>query len=198
MTWDPAKHPRIPRGAHGGGEFTKGLGVQTPSQFRHPSTGHAMGKSEIGDTFEELFRAKGAHLVERRYGHPYIEISHAGGATGKGSRTTALDFQLDHQFGGELKTLNVNAKNLKTAIKSEEIRRKLDAINGKGLRPLLVVQVVNMETGEVNVYTFPGFVSKTVTKMEHVGSYSFSQSDFRRAQQRAGHWEKRHVRAAAS
>lgn len=81
--------------------------VQTPSQFRHPSTGHAMGKTEIGDTFEQL----------------------------------------------------------------------------------------DMQTGTVSVFAYRGFVSKAVSQMEKVGSYSFTQEDFRRAQIRTGHWEQRHARA---
>ena len=172
--------------------------VQTPSQFRHPSTGHAMGKTEIGDTFEQLFRARGAHLLEMHFGHPYIEIAGAGSAgskSGRSSRTTPLDFRLDDHFGGELKTLNANANNQKTAIKREEQLRKVQEAEAMGLNPLLVVQVVDMNSSTVSVYAYRGFVSKAVSQMERIGSYTFSREDFRRAQIRTGHWEQRHARA---
>lgn len=166
---------------------------QTPSNFVHPETGHNMGKSEIGDTFEQLFRAKGAHLLEEKFGGPYQEVTHVEG----GPRNTPLDFRLDHLFGGELKTLNVNAKSQKTAIKAEEIARKYRAIAGTGMSPLMVVQVVDMAASEVNVYSFPDFASKRVTALDHLGSYSFTPDDFREAQRVSGHYDKREGRALA-
>jgi hypothetical protein len=171
--------------------------AQTPSQFRHPETGHAMGKSEIGDTYEALFAAKGAHLLQRKYGGPYLSVAHVqadyGGLT---SRNTALDFRLDAKFGGELKTLNVNAKNQKTAIKAAEVERKNLAVARAGLRPLLVVQVVDPDNGTVHVYAYPGFVSKKVTRMDYLGTYSYTPEDFTRAQKATKHHEKRTRRAA--
>lgn len=199
------EHVRTARGAEFfkepiGSPIVKHAKVQTPSQFRHPSTGHAMGKSEIGDTFEELFRAKGAHLLEEHTGSgPYAPIAHVkgGGQKGRGSpRNTPLDFRLNGTHGGELKTLNVNAKNQKTAIKSEEVKRKILATQRAGVKPLLAVQVVDMDKGHVEVYAHHAFESKMVTRMEHIGSYDFNQADFRKAQQRSGHWDKRHARLA--
>jgi hypothetical protein len=173
--------------------------IQTPSAFRHPFTGASMGKTEIGDTFEELFQAKGAHLLEKHFGAgPYAAISHADTdvAGKKAPRNTPLDFRLNAKYGGELKTLNANAKNQKTAIKADEIKRKIQATQKARVDPLLAVQVVDMEKGEVNVYAYPGFVSKHVTAMEHVGSYTFSKSDFKKAQEASGQWAKSAMRAA--
>ncbi len=173
--------------------------VQTPSNFVHPSTGAQMGKTEIGDTYEQLFRARGAHLVEMHFGHPYVEIAGAGSVkAGRSSRTTPLDFRLDDHFGGELKTLNINAQNKKTAIKREEQLRKIEEAARLGLEPLLVVQVVDQSKGEVSVFVFRGFASKAVSSMQHLGTYSYSREDFRRAQIRTGHWKQRHSRAAAA
>lgn len=207
MTFDESKHPRIPGHHHGGGEFTKKGAAsvaaaveagQTPSAFTHPSTGALMGKTEIGDTFESLFYAKGRHLLEKHFGHPYIEI--AGAQAGKGTRTarnTPLDFRLDHRYGGELKTLNVHAKNQRIAMKTEEQLRKKEETAKNGWMPLIVVQVVDQQTGEVHVYVNEQFTSKRVKTMRHIGSYTYTQKDFRQAQQRKGHWEKRHTRAVA-
>ncbi len=173
--------------------------VQTPSQFRHPDTGHPMGKTEIGDTFEQIFRTRGAHLIEQHYGHPYVEISGAGSvAKGRTARNTPLDFRLDHKFGGELKTLNSQAANQKTAIKKEETARKRADVTRMGLNPLLVVQVVNMDQQEVSVYAFEDFASKAVSKMTKLGTYKFSRRDFRNAQIRTGHWGQRTARAATA
>jgi hypothetical protein len=173
--------------------------VQTPSQFRHPETGAPMGKSEIGDTYEELFRQKGAALLERHFGTgAYAPIAHAKVGGALSSRTTPLDFKLNGTHGGELKTLNVKAKNQKTAIKAEELKRKLTATQQAGLKPVLAVQVVDPDTGHVEVYAHPAFASKKVTAMEHVGSYDYSMGDFKNAQQATGHWDKRYARAAAS
>ena len=167
-------------------------GMQTPSQFRHPETGHAMGKSEIGDTFEAIFQAKGARLVTAKYGGPYVAIA------GKGNRTTPLDFRLDKRFAGELKTMNANAKRPKTAIKKEEVDRKESAARQGGMQPLLLAQVVDMKTGTVRVYAHPAFASKQVTAMSYVGEYHFTPGDFQRAQQKTGHWDKRYARSAAT
>lgn len=172
------------------------VAAQTPSNFRHPDTGHAMGKSEIGDTFEELFRQKGAHFLEDKFHQPYSPIAHAKTDSGSlGSRTTPLDFRLNGKFGGELKTLNINAKNQKTAIKKEELERKYRALIKDGLSPVLAVQIIDMENGLAHVYSWPDFASKRVTSMEHLGTYHFSPKDFQRAQEATGHWEKRHERA---
>jgi hypothetical protein len=151
-----------------------------------------MGKTEIGDTFESLFAAKGAAFLEKHFGGDYRQIAVTGGFH---SRNTPLDFEIDHSHGGELKTLNRHAQNQKTAIKAEEVARKRAAVAEKGLEPLLVVQVVDMETGTVGVYYYPDFASKRVAVMEKLGEYSFSREDFQQAQQAAGHWEKRHVRS---
>jgi len=171
--------------------------VQTPSKFTHPETGAPMGKSEIGDTFEELFRTHGAHLLEQRYNSPYSPIAHASVGGKLSSRTTPLDFRLDHTHGGELKTLNAKAKNQKTAIKKEELYRKYDAIRKEGTQPVLAVQVVDPDTKTVHVYTHPDFASKRVTSMEHLGTYTYTGADFQAAQEATGHWDKRNVRAAA-
>jgi hypothetical protein len=171
--------------------------VQTPTQFMHPDTGIPMGKSEIGDTFEHLFRTRGAAMLREKYGGPYIMIAGSGNVTGKGrtSRTTALDFKIDETHGGELKTLNVNAANQKTAIKKEEQDRKNAAVAEAGLKPLLIVQVVDMRTRTVHVYAYPAFSSKAVSRMDHLGSYQFSARDFRNAQTQTGHWQQRVTRA---
>lgn len=163
---------------------------QTPSQFTHPMTGHRMGKSEIGDTFEELFKNKGAGLLEKKYGGAFKRVSGEGGP-----RNTPLDFMLDDTFGGELKTLNAGAANQKTAIKKDEILRKEQAVAVKGVKPLLVVQVVSPKDGSVQVYSFPAFASKTTRAMTHLGSYSFGPDDFKQAQEATGHWDKRVKRA---
>jgi hypothetical protein len=206
VTFVESQHPRIPGHHHGGGEFTKkGVGAlpsdpgQTVSRFAHPSTGAAMGKTEIGDTYEELFRQKGSHLLEAHFGHPYVEISGAGNRSlGKTTaRNTPLDFRLDHRYGGELKTLNMHAKNQRIAMKTEEVLRKKGEVAKNGWMPLIVVQVVDQATGTVHVYVNEGFSSKKVKTMRHIGSYTYTQKDFRQAQQRKGHWDKRHTRAVA-
>jgi len=157
-----------------------------------------MGKSEIGDTFEHLFDARGRHLIEDHFGQPYhmiAGVSGAGTEGGRSSRGTPLDFRLDETHGGELKTLNRNAKNQKTAIKKEETARKRAATDAAGLKPLLVVQVVDMENQRVNVFYYPDFSSKAVARMTPLGSYEFNAKDFRDAQQATGHWEQRYERA---
>jgi uncharacterized protein (DUF736 family) len=200
-------HLRIPKGHHGGGEFTK-MGVveravergQTASAFAHPSTGARMGKTEIGDTYEALFMQKGRGFLEKRFGHPYVQIAGGKGlgvTGGRGARNTPLDFRLDNRFGGELKTLNINAKNQRIAMKAEEQLRKIETARKNGWGELIVVQVVDQKTGTVHVYVHDSFESKRVHKMEHIGTYTYTQADFRKAQQHAGHWEKRHRRAVA-
>jgi hypothetical protein len=156
-----------------------------------------MGKTEIGDTYEQLFRSRGAHLVEMHFGHPYVEVAGAGSVkAGRSSRTTPLDFRLDSKYGGELKTLNADAQNKKTAIKKEEQLRKQQEAERLGLAPLLIVQVVDTKTNTVTVYAHRAFASKAVSAMEHLGSYQYSREDFRNAQIRTGHWQQRHARAA--
>lgn len=166
------------------------LAAQTPSQFTHPDTGHLMGKTEIGDTFEALFASKAVTLLTGKFGGPY-KVTSGGG----GPRNTPLDFQLDDSHAGELKTLNARAVNKKTAIKAAEARRKEQAAFAAGLDPLLVVQVVDMDTGTADVYTWPGFVSRHATAMDHLGSYTFDPADFQAAQEATGHWDQRGQRA---
>lgn len=161
------------------------LGGQTRSNFEHPFTGAPMTKTEIGDTYEQLFNTHGAQLLAKKYPGEYIPVSHAEG----GARNTPLDFRLNHTFGGELKTISARSQNQKTAIKKDEIERKLNALDGAKLKPLLVVQIVDQETGMIEVYAFPNFVSKQVRLMEYVGSYSYSADDFKRAQIAQGHWK---------
>lgn len=181
--WEHGDGPRNPE--------TGRLAAQTPSQFTHPATGHKMGKTEIGDTFESLFEAKGAHLLEGRFGGPYTLISGGGGP-----RNTPLDFRLDHSHAGELKTLNAGAANQKTAIKRDEVMRKQAAAKDGGMKPLLVVQVVDTSKGKVEVYAYPEFASKTTKAMEHLGGYTFGPADFKAAQEATGHWAQRTKRAA--
>jgi hypothetical protein len=172
------------------------LAVQVPSHFVHPGTGHLMGQTETGDTFEALFAAKGAHLLAAKYPGAYEPISGlAKRGGGRGARNTPLDFRLDHLFGGELKTMNTAAGSNKTGIKAAQVARKEDAARDLGVAPLLVVQVVDQAKGAVQVYAWPGFVSKTATAMHHLGSYTFSRADFRAAQQATGHWAQRAERA---
>jgi hypothetical protein len=178
-----------------GEKIRPGTGGQRPSAFTHPSTGAPMNRSEVGDTFEDLFRTKGAHLLTDKYGGPFRPVAHARADGRLTARNTALDFMLDKKFGGELKTLNIEAKNQKTAISAEEVARKLAAAQEAGVKALLIVQVVDMATGEVKVYAYPGYVSKRVSMMEYLGEYRFTQAEFRRAQQRTGHWRKRGARA---
>jgi hypothetical protein len=156
---------------------------QTTSNFVHPGTGDAMSKSSIGDTYEEIFNRKGAQLLEQKFGGKYQVISHASG----GARNTPLDFKLGNKYGGELKTLSINSKNQKTAIKKEEIDRKLAALKDGNLSPLLVVQVVDQSTGEVNVYTHNAFASKTVNTLDKLGSYKYTKQDFSDAYEHAGY-----------
>lgn len=164
---------------------------QTRSNFVHPVTGHALGKTETGDTYEALFEAKGAPLLEARYPGTYEAIAVTGGWL---SRNTPLDFKVGNR-GGELKSLSSKSLNQKTAIKKEEIERKQKAVAEAGLEPLLVVQVIDQETGTVQVYAFEAFASKAVAKMEHVGSYNYALDDFEAAQKKTGHHHKREARA---
>jgi hypothetical protein len=174
------------------------IAAQTPSQFVHPDTGHAMGKTEIGDTYEALFAAKGAQLLEARFGGPFARVSGAETAGGgRGARNTPLDFRLDHTRAGELKTMNFRARSHKTAIKKEEVARKEAAARDAGMAPLLVVQVVDAEHGRAEVFAYPAFASKTTTAMEHLGGYWYGPGDFQAAQEATGHWAQRHDRAAA-
>jgi hypothetical protein len=173
-TGAPQAHPVVRpddlRVAHG----------QTPSAFTGPD-GKPMSKTGIGDTFEELFKMKGSHLLEEAFGGSYQPVSHVG----HGRRNTPLDFTVGN-YGGELKTLSAKVKNQKTAIKSAEVARKRDAVDSQGLKPLLVVQVVNQDRGEAHVFTFPDFASKSVTSMTSLGSYSFTPADFTAAYGAAG------------
>lgn len=156
---------------------------QTVSNFVHPDTGEMMSKSSIGDTYEELFKRKGAHLLEKKFGGKYEQISHASG----GARNTPLDFQIDHTHGGELKTLSINSKYQKTAIKKEEIDRKLAELAKRSLSPLLVVQVVDQSTGNVTIYSYNAFVSKRVHMMEQIGSYKYTKKEFSDSYDHAGY-----------
>lgn len=169
---------------------------QTRSNFVHPVTGHSMGKTEVGDTFEQLFQAKMRKGLEKEFGCCLKLITGAGQGT---ARNTPLDFSLGKPpdgRGGEVKTLNARAKNQKTAIKKEEVARKLKAVTEGGMKPLLVVQVVDQDTGTVHVYAHPAFESKAVTRMTEIGSYRFNAKDFEVAQVAAGHWDKAAARAA--
>lgn len=165
---------------------------QTRSNFVHPATGAPMGKTETGDTYEALFEAKGAPLLENRYGGKYEAIAVTGGWL---SRNTPLDFKVG-EHGGELKSLSINSLNQKTAIKKEEIERKQKAVADAGLKPLLVVQVIDQDAGKVQVYGFEEFASKAVKKMEHLGEYDYTLGDFEAAQMKSGHHDKREARAA--
>lgn len=171
-------------------------GGQTKGNFTHPVTGHNMGKSEIGDTYEHLFSAKGQQMVAEALGTNDFRMI-AGVQTDKGnsSRTTALDFAFNHSHGGEVKTLSASSTNQKTAIKAAEIERKNQAVDSMGVKPLLVVQVVDQKTGIVHVYMWPAFASKAVNKMQHVGSYKYSTGDFVKAQAKTGHGAKAAARA---
>jgi hypothetical protein len=167
---------------------------QTKGNFTHPVTGHAMGKTEIGDTYEQLFQAKMRKELEREFGCCLKLITGAGEGT---ARNTPLDFEIGGTHGGEVKTLSALSKNQKTAIKSEEVERKVKAVDAKGWEPLLVVQVVNQQTGEVSVYAHPAFESKAVSRMRLLGSYKYGEKDFRAAQEKSGHWEKAKARYLA-
>lgn len=166
---------------------------QNPSNLLNPVTGDAMSKSEVGDTYEELFRTFGAHLLEERYGGDYQQVSHYS----SGARNTPLDFKLDSLYGGELKTLSATSRNQKTAMAKESIERKLREVAVQKLSPLLVVQVVNQQTGSVDVYTYPAFASKMVTSMTHVGTYHYTPSDFADAHKRAGYGALDHTETDA-
>lgn len=159
---------------------------QTRSNFEHPFTGEPMTKTAIGDTYEELFARHGSGLLAKKFPGEYTPISGVEG----GARNTPLDFKLDHLFGGELKTLSSRSQNQKTAIKKEEIDRKLRAVATGKLHPLLVVQVVDQDTGTVEVFAFPNFVSKAVRTMEYIGSYTYTNADFKAAAQAHGHWKE--------
>jgi hypothetical protein len=166
---------------------------QNPSNFPHPVTGHLMGKSEIGDTFEALLLVKGSRMLVAKYGGEYREVARAGGT---GTRTTPLDFTVDGR-GGEVKTLNAAVPNQKTAMGAASVRRKEQAVSDAGLQPLLVVQVVNQDTMTVKVYAYEAFASKAVTRMEPIGSYVYTVDDFESAQQRTGHHMQRERRSVA-
>lgn len=184
-------HPDLPHPSapHVDARHTQG---QTPGNFVHPVTGHAMGKTEIGDTYEQLFKAKMAKELNSRYGCCLRLITGAGSGT---NRTTPLDFNVGDQ-GGEVKTLSSLSKNQKTAIKSAEVARKLAAVAEHGWSPLLIVQVVDQKTGNVSVYLYPGFESKAVKKMTLIGTYHYAPADFQKAQKNSGHWDKAAGRAA--
>ncbi len=202
--WDPHLHPRDEHGEFasvpGGGQSRFAVRAddarraqgQTRSNFTHPVTGHALGKTETGDTYEALFEAHGAHLLEAKYGDKYRAIATTGGWL---SRNTPLDFQVDGR-GGELKSISSTTTNQKTAIKREEVERKQKAVAEAGLEPLLVVQVIDQQAGTVQVYGFEAFASKAVAKMEHLGEYRYGVEDFEAAQKKTGHHDKREARAA--
>lgn len=160
---------------------------QTKSAFVKPD-GKAMSKSEIGDTYEQLFATHGAPILEKTFGKPYEMISHAHG----GARNTPLDFRLGNKYGGELKTMSATSESaqrgkMKTAIKKEEIDRKTAALEKEGLKPLLVVQSVDQASGRVDIYTHDAFASKFVKTMRHVGSYNYTHADFHDANTKAGY-----------
>lgn len=168
---------------------------QTVSNFVHPVTGHAMGKTETGDTFERLFEAKMRKALESEFGCCLKLITGAGSGT---NRTTALDFSLGtppNGKGGEVKTLSGRSANQKTAIKKEEVARKVAAVTEMNAEPLLIVQVVDQDTGVVRVYAHQAFESKSVKSMLLLGEYKFSAKDFQKAQEAAGHWDKKEQRA---
>jgi len=209
LAWDPQEHPRVPGHHKGGGEFTKAARAlseatgRSPTSFVHPSTGHVMYGAESGDTFEELLRTKGASIIRKHFGpqNPMVRISGAKGAGvsgGMGARNTPLDFRLDNKYGGELKTLHSEGKNMRIAMKTEERDRKVAEAAKHGWTPVIIVQVVDPKTNTVHLYAHEGtFESKRVRYMNYIGSYNYSQSDFRKAQQATGHWDKRTARLEA-
>lgn len=160
-------------------------GGQTATNFQNETTGAPMGKTETGDTFEQLFAAKGVSLIEERYGKVEL-VTGAGAGT---SRTTPLDLRT-RTHGGELKTMSTKSNNLKTAIKKDEIDRKLHAVSTEKLKPLLLVQVVDQKTRKVNLYGMEMFGSKAVSKMEHFGEFAYTLNDFKKAQEKSGHATK--------
>lgn len=168
-------------------------GGQTRTNFVNESTGAPMGKTETGDTFERLFDNHGKQLLRDRYGDFQLVTGAGGGA----SRTTPLDL-VTTTHGGELKTMSSNSKNLKTAIKAEEVQRKLKAVGDANLKPLLLVQVVNQDNHRVELYGMENFGSKAVSKMEHFGGYDYTPEDFAAAQAAAGHDDKAVARAFQS
>lgn len=165
---------------------------QTVSNFVHPDTGHPMGKTESGDTYEQLFQAKMKDSLEEKFGCCLKMITGAGEGT---SRTTALDFHVGKR-GGEVKSLSSRSISQKTAIKKEERARKEEACAAARLKALLIVQVVDQDSGMVSVYGFPEFASKGVKAMTLLGNYDYTPDDFVEAQKASGHWDKRHTRKA--
>lgn len=158
---------------------------QTRTNFVNETTGAPMGKTETGDTFEQMFIAKGKDLVEKKYGK-FSLVTGAGSGT---SRTTPLDLRTA-THGGELKSISALSPNQKTAIKKEEIARKLEAVGNENLKPLLLVQVIDQANHKVHLFGMEQFASKSINSMEKYGSYDYSPEDFRAAQEAAGHASK--------
>ena len=139
-----------------GGDQRKGL----------PKSGFAGTRTAIGDKFEAAFHNSGmADKIGKLYGGKLVPLT-------VGDRRSALDAKADNKTGIEIKTLNSEATNQKTAISSGQYERKMAAVDSMGLKgAAMVVQVVDMKAGNVAVYHYPDIASISVSSMSYLGTY---------------------------
>lgn len=129
--------------------------------------GNPMTRTAIGDKFESLFQEKIAPEIAKLYGGKVVMLTST-------DRRAPLDAKADNKTGIEIKTINSEATNQKTAISRDEHDRKMGAIKSMGLKGgAMVVQVVNMKQGVVSVYHHPEITSKSVSTMSYLGTYKF-------------------------
>jgi hypothetical protein len=169
----------------GGGPGSVG---QSPTKLFNHRTGKKMSKTEAGDTFEALAVRKARKHLVGYFGGDVAQIS------GRGKRQTPLDFKVG-KYGMEMKTMSKDGKNLKTAIKKEEYRRKVDDASRMRLTPATTAQIVNQRTREVEIWAVKGdFVSRQIYgsggkptgSFDLVGKYRYTLAEFNAANATVG------------
>lgn len=128
----PRTKDQVPATPRADARTAAGGAGQSINRFTNLLTGHRMGKTETGDTYESmlLVTQAGQRIIQQRFGSSLVPISNVAGK----SRTTPVDFELPGTHGVELKTIHADALNKKTAIKAEEKARKMEYVNSRGGR----------------------------------------------------------------
>lgn len=161
----------------------------------NPVTGHIMSNTEFGDTMETLFRQRAG----RQAGFKAMFGARLRALVGQGdrARTGPLDYRTN-EFGIEVKSLNIRAKDKRVKIARRAAAAKRNEAERLGVRGGIVVQVVDFDRGAVTVYGWDkGFTNTSVkasptsvnvqfnpmTQGIKVGEYRFTRAQWYAAQQ---------------
>lgn len=169
--WKAIESAKLERGESGGHDFRgnqykQGTSGSEDQRKGLPKSGFAGTRTAIGDKFEAAFHNSGmADKIGKIYGGKLVPLT-------VGDRRSALDAKADNKTGIEIKTINADAANQKTAISTAQYERKMAAVDEMGLKgAAMVVQVVDTKSGNVAVYHYPDIASKSVSSMSYLGTY---------------------------